>query len=63
VVSVIGNRAIESAAIQWIIRLEGAAGRAASTYAVVVALLTSRAHLEPSKSKLLEESPAVRICG
>jgi hypothetical protein len=24
---------------------------------VVVALLTSRAHLEPSKSKLLEESP------
>ena len=26
---IVGNRAIESAAIQWIIKLEGAAGRAA----------------------------------
>ncbi len=60
--AIVGNRAIESAAIQWIIKLEGAAGRVALAHAVV-ALLTSRANLEPSKSKLLEESPAVRLRG
>lgn len=58
---IVGNRAIESAAIRWIITLERAGKQ--WTHEFAAALLIFQARLGPLKSKRMGDPRAVRICG